>query len=210
MKVSMKFLLVGLALAGWLGTGCATRSGSGAETSTGLPYRPPEWRVTPRYGSSFPAPTPATALAVKSEAKPVGPTVSGGTEWKGKMITDTDWRMAAGDWLGTPYRTGGETRAGADCSGFVKTLYRELPGFNLPRTTALQWQQGRPVSPDQLRSGDLVFFSGGEAGDGVNHVGVIIGPGEFAHASTSRGVRFDSYDRGYWQKRWMGSRRFLP
>lgn len=213
--ICMKSLLIGLMWVGVVSTGCATRQAADTDTSTGLPYRSPAWKVSggkPAGGRvmTFPAPTRATAMSAGPMAKPVGPVVVGGTEWRGKMITDTDWRLAAGDWLGTPYQFGGETRNGADCSGFVKTLYRELAGFDLPRTTSVQWQQGREVEPNQLRSGDLVFFSGGEAGNGVNHVGVIIGPGEFAHASSSQGVRFASYDRGYWQKRWLGSRRFLP
>ena len=126
------------------------------------------------------------------------------------LVTGTDWRVAAASWIGTPYRTGGTTRQGADCSGFAQALYREVTGVNIPRTTSTLWQQGKPVDVGSLRPGDLVFFSDQGAGDGITHVGVVIGEGEFAHASTSQGVRFASHDRGYWQKRFAGGRRFLP
>ncbi len=152
----MKSLMIGLMAVAVVSTGCATRRAADTDTSTGLPYRPPEWKVAGGKVAggrvmTFPEPTPATSLSAGPEARPAGPVVSGGTAWRGKVITDTDWRIAAGDWLGTPYQFGGETRNGTDCSGFVKSLYRELPGFDVPRTTSAQGLQGKEGPPDLLR-----------------------------------------------------------
>ena len=177
-------------VAGLLGGGCATDGDPDPGTSTGLPYRP----VAPLP----PAPRPPAATFERADAS--------GHRY---LLTASDWRSAAGSWIGTPYRTGGDNRQGADCSGFARSLYGEVAGVTIPRTTSQQWQEGKPIDLLSLRPGDLVFFHSG-LWDGISHVGVVIGEGEFAHASTSQGVRFASHDRGYWQKRFAGARRFLP
>lgn len=178
-------------LAGLLGGGCATSGNPDPGTSTGLPYRPEPLPVAPVR--------PAQSSFERADAS--------GHRY---LLTASDWRASAGSWIGTPYRTGGETRQGADCSGFARSLYQEVAGITIPRTTSQQWQEGKPVDLMSLRPGDLVFFSSTGTGDAISHVGVVIGEGEFAHASTSQGVRFASHDRGYWQKRFAGARRFLP
>jgi murein DD-endopeptidase / murein LD-carboxypeptidase len=177
-----------------LGAGCAGSGRQDPGTSTGLPYRPESVGAL-------------TARVPSAPASTFERTNASGQKY---LVTGTDWRVAASSWIGTPYRTGGTTRQGADCSGFAQSLYREVTGLAIPRTTSGLWQEGKPVDVSSLRPGDLVFFSNVGAGDGVTHVGVVIGEGEFAHASTSQGVRFASHDRGYWQKRFAGGRRFLP
>lgn len=190
-------LLLLLALAGVLGTGCAHQA---LDTSTGLPYRP----GAPAFVS--PSQTPFRGAVQQSEAsmKPRTPTVAY------DRLTPTDWRLAAGSWLGTPYRTGGTTRAGADCSGFAQSLHAEVTGIRLPRTTGLQWERGTPLDVAAARPGDLLFFQTLRGQDAISHVGVVVGPGEFAHAGTSTGVTFARYDEGYWQRRLVGARRFSP
>jgi cell wall-associated NlpC family hydrolase len=177
-----------------LGAGCAGSGRKDPGTSTGLPYHP----------------EPAVDMASRAPGAP--PSTFERTNASGQkyLVTATDWRVAASSWIGTPYRTGGTTRQGADCSGFAQSLYQEVTGLAIPRTTSALWQGGKPVDVASMRPGDLVFFSNVGAGDGITHVGVVIGEGEFAHASTSQGVRFASHDRGYWQKRFSGARRFLP
>lgn len=183
-----------LVVAGFLGAGCAGSGRQDPGTSTGLPYRP------------------ESAVDMTARTPGVPPSTFERTNASGQkyLVTGTDWRVAASSWIGTPYRTGGTTRQGADCSGFAQSLYREVTGLAIPRTTSALWQEGKPVDVASMRPGDLVFFSNVGAGDGITHVGVVIGEGEFAHASTSQGVRFASHDRGYWQKRFSGARRFLP
>jgi|LauGreDrversion4_2_1035121.scaffolds.fasta_scaffold142385_3 hypothetical protein len=197
MKQIASRLLASLAICGLaFMTGCAGRQGTGAGTSTGLAYRP-----SPGVDS------PKVALGSGRGASTFERTTASGDKY---LLTPTDWRVGASTWIGTPYRTGGETRKGADCSGFAKSLYKEVAGVDIPRTTSQLWLSGKPIDVMSIRAGDLLFFSNVGAGDGITHVGVVIGEGEFAHASTSQGVRFAHHDRGYWQKRFAGARRFLP
>lgn len=177
-------------------TGCAGRQGPGAGTSTGLAYRPSPGVDSPKVG-------PGSGSGASTFER----TTASGDKY---LVTPTDWRVAASSWIGTPYRTGGDTRQGADCSGFAKSLYKEVAGIEIPRTTSQLWLAGKPVDVLSIRAGDLVFFSNVGAGDGITHVGVVIGKGEFAHASSTLGVRFANHDRGYWQKRFAGARRLLP
>jgi probable lipoprotein NlpC len=109
-------------------------------------------------------------------------------------------------WLGTPHRWGGNDRRGADCSGFVKSLYDELFGVSLPRTTSDQVHVGQPVRPEALVPGDLVFFKPPK----TQHVGVYLGNNRFVHASTSRGVMVSALSERYWQRHYWTARRILP
>jgi len=110
-------------------------------------------------------------------------------------------------WRGTPYRWGGTSRNGIDCSGFVMAAYRDLFGVALPRTTDAQAQTGRPVSRTAVQTGDLVFF---RPSGKSRHVGIYLGNHEFAHASTSNGVMISRLDEPYWQGAYWTSRRVLP
>ena len=110
-------------------------------------------------------------------------------------------------WHGTPYRWGGLSREGIDCSGFVMTVYEDLFGLPLPRTTTAQVEAGEAVSADALQAGDLVFFRTSRK---TRHVGIYLGEGEFAHASTSQGVTTSRLDNTYWRKTYWTSRRILP
>ncbi len=110
------------------------------------------------------------------------------------------------DWRGTPYRFGGTTRRGIDCSAFTQQAMSQALGISLPRTTTGQLKQGRPVKPKLTRPGDLVFF---KTGDTLNHVGVIVGPAKFMHASTKNGVTISRLDDRYWSARVIGYRRVI-
>ena len=85
--------------------------------------------------------------------------------------------------VGTRYRFGGESRTGVDCSGLVVVSYREV-GVELPHKAQWQYKALHPVEFKQLRSGDLVFF--GNKTRRIGHVGVYLGNGMVAHASSSR------------------------
>ena len=197
-------LAILVALTAILGAGCARNA---VETSTGLPYRPDDlgMHIAPGRGAAAPSvqTSPGSAARV-SAASPRRANVPY------DRLTPTDWRIAAGSWIGTPYRTGGTTREGADCSGFAMSLHSEVTGIRLPRTTGQQWEQGREVPVNAVRPGDLLFFQTLRGQDAVSHVGVVVGQGEFAHAGTSSGVTFAEYDQGYWQRRLVGARRFVP
>ncbi|SDO48676.1 NlpC/P60 family protein [Desulforhopalus singaporensis] len=110
-----------------------------------------------------------------------------------------------GQWLGVPYRLGGTSSSGVDCSGFAMLTYRELFGKNLPRTVNEQARMGVRVKRESLRPGDLVFF---KTGFFSRHVGIYYGEGSFVHASSSRGVVKSSIHDPYWQKRYWQAKRF--
>ena len=106
--------------------------------------------------------------------------------------------------LGVGYRYGGEDRRGFDCSGLVQHVFRRH-GLDLPRNSRQQYRLGRPVPPDQMQPGDLVFFAGSDGR--VNHVGIWSGRGHFIHASRSRGVVEDDAKSPWFRRRFVGARR---
>jgi len=107
--------------------------------------------------------------------------------------------------VGTPYKYGGTTTAGFDCSGFVRHIYSQY-GIKLPRTSKEQSKAGTFVKKAELKPGDLVFFN--TSGRGVSHAGIYIGDGKFAHASSSKGVTITKLSDSYYAKRYVTARRF--
>lgn len=116
-------------------------------------------------------------------------------------------RATVDNWYGTPYAYGGESSNGIDCSAFVQMLYRDVLGVAVPRTTTRQSQAGRSVAVREAQTGDLVFFRPDRK---QRHVGIYLGDGEFAHASTSQGVMVSDLSESYWQQIYWMTRRLLP
>src|SRR5512133_2740418 len=112
------------------------------------------------------------------------------------------------EWIGVRYKDGGMNRRGVDCSGFVCLVFRELNGTILPHSSRKMHRLGKSVSISEARSGDLVFFRGGLFNT-INHVGIYIGYNKFAHASSSKGVRYSSLDESYYKKRFAEIRRMF-
>jgi cell wall-associated NlpC family hydrolase len=111
-------------------------------------------------------------------------------------------------YLGTPYKYGGNTKDGIDCSAFTQTVYKNVFNINLERSARLQYTQGSVVSKDDtLRVGDLVFFNTRKRVK-PGHVGIYIGDNLFAHASSKKGVTITALDYDYYQRTFMGARRF--
>lgn len=115
----------------------------------------------------------------------------------------------AKEWLGAKYRYGGHSRSGTDCSGMVMEVYRKVCGVKLPRSSREQCDFCEKIKRDELRSGDLVFFSTGKSKSTVSHVGLYIGNGEIIHASSSRGVIVSRLDERYFQRAYHSSGRVL-
>ncbi len=109
-------------------------------------------------------------------------------------------------WKGVPYRYGGLSKQGVDCSGFVQETFRTKFQTKLPRNTYRQSQTGKPVLRSDLRAGDLVFF---RLGYNLRHVGIYLENDRFAHASTSKGVTLSNLRDSYWSKRYWKARRIL-
>ncbi len=121
---------------------------------------------------------------------------------------DQRLRRIVDKYIGMPYKWGGTTRSGMDCSAFTRAAFRETCGIELPRTSKQMYQLGRFLpNRQELRPGDLVFFKDTFAGAGISHVGVYLGDGEFAHASSSKGVTITPLNNPYFTKRYAGGRR---
>ena len=111
-------------------------------------------------------------------------------------------------YLGVPYKWGGTTRAGMDCSAFARAIFRQTYGIELPRTAKQMYGVGRTVSRRQdLKPGDLVFFRNTFSGPGVSHVGIHLGKGRFAHVGVSTGATITSLNHPYFHRRYIGARR---
>ncbi|GAA4318182.1 C40 family peptidase [Compostibacter hankyongensis] len=104
------------------------------------------------------------------------------------------------DWWGTPYRYGGETRRGIDCSAFVQSLYAAVFGLaSIPRTASEQYQDSKKIKKaSHLQEGDLVFFR--IRSRRISHVGVYLKNNKFVHASLSAGVTISDLSDPYWHR----------
>lgn len=112
------------------------------------------------------------------------------------------------DLLGVPYKYGGNSRFGLDCSGFVQTVFEKAISLPLPRTAKDMFDSGHSVSKDELNFGDLVFFKDIEDID-ASHVGIYLDSGNFAHASVSEGVIISDLSESYYSQRYAGARRVV-
>ena len=135
----------------------------------------------------------------QSTGRPVSPEALNGVSAEAIIAT-------AKQYIGVPYVWGGSTPSGFDCSGYVKYVFGKH-GITLPRTSRDQYNVGIWVSKSNLRPGDLVFYN--TSGNGVSHLGIYIGNGQFIHASSSRGVMISEMSNSYWSARYYGARRVL-
>lgn len=111
----------------------------------------------------------------------------------------------ASKWLNVPHRTGGNTKKGVDCSGFVVQVYREVYGKKLYRSSAdILKHNCRKIKRSKLKEGDLVFFrTGGGKKKVPNHVGIYLKSGKFVHTSSSKGVMVSSLNEPYYVRSWL-------
>lgn len=111
----------------------------------------------------------------------------------------------AREFLGIPYRFGGNTLKGIDCSAYVKKVFAML-NIDLPRSAREQFRVGRKISKDELVPGDMVFFK--TYAKYPSHVGIFIGDNKFIHASSKeKKVSISSLTEPYYSKRFIGAKR---
>lgn len=129
---------------------------------------------------------------------------SGKVRSKGNVYDDRLLSIAFTQ-LGARYRSGGDSpSSGFDCSGFTTWVFRKY-GMELPRSSREQFQMGRAVAKNDLRKGDLVFFSSRR---GINHVGIYLESGKFIHsASNGKNVIVSHLEEDYWRSHYAGGRR---
>jgi cell wall-associated NlpC family hydrolase len=107
-------------------------------------------------------------------------------------------------YVGTPFRMGGASPSGFDCSGFTQFAFATV-GIRIPRTADKQFYDGKVIAGDPL-PGDLVFFQTYEYGP--SHVAIYLGNGEFVNA-IGKDVHVESFQSDYFRSRYLGARRFL-
>jgi len=106
------------------------------------------------------------------------------------------------EWKGTRYKYGGTTKSGTDCSGFVSSVYREVYGKKLHRSSKDMIKDVRKISKRKLETGDLIFFK--TRGRKISHVGIYIADNKFIHAA-SKGVVVNDLDQTYYKKAYYKS-----
>ena len=109
---------------------------------------------------------------------------------------------------GAPYKWGGSTPSGTDCSGMVMTIYKNASNIQLPHNADLMFRTTPKIAVRELAFGDLVFFSG-NGGMRATHMGIYIKDGYFVHASSSRGVILSKLKDNPYRKQFIGARRVL-
>lgn len=120
-------------------------------------------------------------------------------------MSEGDFLKETSKYIGTPYRLGGSTRKGTDCSGLIRQIYGDLFSLDLPHNAAAQKQFIKKVPQTELKAGDLVFF--GAKNGRISHIGAYLSDGKFIHASRSAGVTISSLSDPYWRKRFVCSGR---
>ncbi|MCP4108221.1 MAG: hypothetical protein GY749_22200 [Desulfobacteraceae bacterium] len=114
--------------------------------------------------------------------------------------------MAVDEWLGTPFKWGGCSKYGIDCSCLVQSIYKNVYGIELNRTTIGMFTTNlATVEKEDLQEGDLIFFK--IRGNKISHVGIYLKHNKFIHSTLTKGVMINDLDQNYYKKRFLSGRR---
>ena len=119
--------------------------------------------------------------------------------------SETDLRRVAESYLKVPYRYGGKSRKGMDCSGFVQQVFEEAFKVRLPRSSAAMARYGKEIDKSELQPGDLVFFKRIR----IDHVGIYMGDGYFIHSQSGLGVTYTKLDAYYFSSHYAEAKRVI-
>ena len=164
-------------------------------------------QLSKRNSSNQPTPNPNPVIGDTIDV------IGGGTtSLRAREIKIDALLQTARSYYGVPYRTGGVSHSGMDCSGFTQTSFNAI-GVNLPRVSRDQATLGTPIRKSELQPGDLVFFATGTPGR-INHVGIVTDVSDpnnvrFIHASSSRGIMETSLNMNYWTRNYIKARRVV-
>jgi cell wall-associated NlpC family hydrolase len=157
-----------------------------------------------RQAATAPAFTPSTSSSGDSSSGGTSSSSSSSSESTAPPVVSAPSRGGvvgiAMQYLGTPYVWAGASPSGFDCSGFVMYVFAQV-GVSLPHSSYAQYGMGVPVSQSQLQPGDLVFF------DGLGHVGIYVGGGQFIHSPHTGDVVKISAMTGWYASSYVGARR---
>lgn len=150
----------------------------------------------------------SAVIAACSSTEPVNKPISyvGAGSIHDPIMAITSLSEQQREWAGTPYRLGGQSRRGIDCSGFVQKTFLDRFNIQLPRMTVDQAKAGKQIAKSDLQTGDLVFFKTGRGPNG-RHVGIYVKNDLFLHASTKGGVIYSSLNSPYWKRTFWQARR---
>ena len=187
-------------------SGKGKRGTVGGPTPAGEPPPGSQISLADPQGDTLPTEAGLTELARAGKAPDTASPAAPASGKAGESIKDRLLRVAHG-MLEVPYRFGGTTLWGLDCSGFVQKTFAFL-NLDLPRSAREQFREGAMVAKTDLSPGDLVFFR--TYAKYPSHVGIYLGDNRFVHASASeRKVTVDSLDTPYYVKRYIGAKRLL-
>lgn len=115
-------------------------------------------------------------------------------------------------YTGTPYRYGGTSKRGMDCSGLIYVSFQQ-EGIALPRTSRAMSKEGRRLRLQEVRPGDLLFFETNKNRNVINHVALVVNTSgdyiRFIHSTSSSGVIVSTLNQRYWKKAFVMARRVL-
>ncbi len=160
-------------------------------------------------------PSPVTGLSETKTAastpsgsnkKPSKPPAPSSTPPASSKSRASKLEAVAKGYLGVPYRFGGQSRQGMDCSGFIRQVFEQAHSITLPHNSQLMFHMGTEVEFKDLQVGDVVFF---KKFLWINHSGIYMGNGTMIHASSTLGISYVHLDHAYFKPKYAGARRYL-